>query len=220
MAPQCSEPSRQAVLTLVESLLAAEGGLGERILAPHTGLLLEALRHIIMGAWTGKVHASSAACCRRQWVSHALPMQLRETIRPQHSLDGYGMASGSTGCDGFRRQSFASPPLVLLGKLAGHQTLELSTGLCSTLVLNADHMENACLQAPSKNPRTAQAASRGPKQGSRQGISRATGVRCLAIMEQVAAAVQDAGMGLQLADAMLPLLHQKGGSRWGREGML
>ncbi len=62
MAHQCSEPSRQAVLTLVESLLAAEGGLGERILAPHSGLLLEALRHIIMGAWTAKVRVSSAAC--------------------------------------------------------------------------------------------------------------------------------------------------------------
>ena len=78
----------------------------------------------------------------------------------------------------------------------------------------------SCLQAPSKTPRTAQAASQGPRQRSRQGISRATGVRCLAIMEQVAAAVQDAGMGLQLADAMLPLLNQKGGSRWGREEML
>ncbi len=77
----------------------------------------------------------------------------------------------------------------------------------------------ACLQAPGKAPRTAQAGSQGPKQGSRQGISRATGVRCLAIMEQVAAAVQDAGMGLQLADAMLPLLNQKGGSRWGRRCM-
>ena len=99
MAHQCSEPSRQAVLTLVESLLAAEGGLGERTLAPHTGLLSEALRHIIMGAWTGKVHASSvarassSACCRRKWVSHALCRQLRETI-PY----GYGMASCSTGC--------------------------------------------------------------------------------------------------------------------------
>ena len=78
----------------------------------------------------------------------------------------------------------------------------------------------ACLQAPGKPPRTAQAASQQPKQGSRHGISRATGVRCLAIMEQVAAAVQDAGMGLQLADAMLPLLNQKGGSRWGRWCML
>lgn len=62
MAHQCSEPSRQAVLTLVESLLAAEGGLGERILAPHSGLLLEALRQFIMGAWTAKVRVSSAAC--------------------------------------------------------------------------------------------------------------------------------------------------------------
>ena len=77
MAPQCSEPSRQAVLTLVESLLASEGALGERILAPHCGLLLEALRHIIMGAWTAKVNVSSAACingpvgCQGQWVSQA-----------------------------------------------------------------------------------------------------------------------------------------------------
>ena len=76
------------------------------------------------------------------------------------------------------------------------------------------------MQAPGKGPRTAKAGSQGPKQGSRQGISRATGVRCLAIMEQVAAAVQDAGMGLQLADAMLPLLNQKGGFRWGRRCML
>ena len=82
MAPQCSEPSRQAVLTLVESLLASEGGLGECVLAPHSGLLLEALRHIILGAWTAKVRVSSAACikstvcCQGQWVSQALCKQL------------------------------------------------------------------------------------------------------------------------------------------------
>ena len=82
MAHQCSEPSRHAVLTLVESLLAAEGGLGERILAPHSGLLLEALRHMIMGAWIAKVLVSSAACvkraacCQGQWVSQALWKQL------------------------------------------------------------------------------------------------------------------------------------------------
>ena len=45
-------------------------------------------------------------------------------------------------------------------------------------------------------------------------------MRCLAVMERVAAAVQDAGMGLRLADAMLPLLNQKGGSRWGRGCLL
>ena len=44
--------------------------------------------------------------------------------------------------------------------------------------------------------------------------SRKVGTRCLAIMEQLAGGVGDAGRGLLLADALMPLLQQSASARY------
>lgn len=43
--------------------------------------------------------------------------------------------------------------------------------------------------------------------------SRRVGTRCLGIMERLAEGVGDAGKGLQLADALMPLLEQPSSGR-------
>ena len=65
--PRCQDASRNATLSVVESLIDLEGKLGYNILMAHADQLLESLRAIAVTAWSTPVSlpvslASSQGC--------------------------------------------------------------------------------------------------------------------------------------------------------------
>ena len=69
------------------------------------------------------------------------------------------------------------------------------------------------LQAQKANKAGGQPRGGGAGAGGGGTPSRRVGTRCLGIMERLAEGVGDAGKGLQLADALMPLLQQPSSGR-------
>lgn len=67
-----------------------------------------------------------------------------------------------------------------------------------------------------QKPSKAAGQKRGPGRAAGTGgtPSRRVGTRCLGIMERLAEGVGNAGKGLQLADALMPLLQQPSSGRY------
>lgn len=88
--PRCMDASRNATLSVVESLIDLKGGLGYNVLMGHVDQLLESLRLIALTAWSTPV--SNPSC-----NSYAPWGSVQTCIHPMHM--GALRLSSSSWCN-------------------------------------------------------------------------------------------------------------------------